>query len=604
MIQRRKYGKNHMENKTICVIRDTQLTAYPGKDDLFRPSSVYPESPFPEVISRCENNVYEMVREGLHMLGLDEENYGSPHWNPLKYFISPGNRVLLKPNMVLDRNDSNGGVECLYTHPSVVAALIDYVVIALGKEGGEITIGDSPVQECCFETLTRESGYKDMVEFYASRGVQIRLVDFRNIKTYEKDGLHYAQEGSGDKEHGILVQLGEKSAFADCPSERLKKMRITNYDPRILQEYHAVGRHNYKIAKEVLQADAIINISKPKTHRKAGITSALKNLVGINANKECLPHHTLGSQEEGGDAYIRKNLWMDLSDRELDIKNILIREGHYGFAAEAEKLHRKFYQAALTAGPATERYGEGSWYGNDTIWRTIADLNRIAYFADKEGVVRDTPQRKIFHVGDMIVSGQKEGPLLPTPIHTGLLVFGQDPLYFDKVVCSIMGFDYRLIPSIERLDTLRSGCFMTDDEKIEIVSNYKLWNGRTPDWIRENDCLRFEPSRGWERKLGNLPKKQRCERIKAQGGRVIVFGAGENGIYAAQFLEENGIHVSAFCDNDKDKQDKEVWNGIKCLAPDALDTSCQCIIAVQRKYHQEIINQLEKLPVGAYAILD
>jgi len=34
-----------------------------------------------------------------------------------------------------------------------------------------------------------------------------------------------------------------------------------------------------------------------KLHRKAGITCALKNLIGINGNKEYLPHHRLGGSQ-------------------------------------------------------------------------------------------------------------------------------------------------------------------------------------------------------------------------------------------------------------------------------------------------------------------
>lgn len=35
------------------------------------------------------------------------------------------------------------------------------------------------------------------------------------------------------------------------------------------------------------------------------MTCALKNLVGINANKNWLPHHTEGAPEQGGDQFPR-----------------------------------------------------------------------------------------------------------------------------------------------------------------------------------------------------------------------------------------------------------------------------------------------------------
>ena len=39
---------------------------------------------------------------------------------------------------------------------------------------------------------------------------------------------------------------------------------------------------------------------------------------------------------------------------------------------------------------AGNAYAEGSWYGNDTISKTIVDLNRIAIYADKTGKIRTT----------------------------------------------------------------------------------------------------------------------------------------------------------------------------------------------------------------------
>ena len=53
----------------------------------------------------------------------------------------------------------------------------------------------------------------------------------------------------------------------------------------------------------VLEADVIVNLPKLKTHKKAGVTCALKNLIGINGNKEYLPHHRIGGHNLGGDCY-------------------------------------------------------------------------------------------------------------------------------------------------------------------------------------------------------------------------------------------------------------------------------------------------------------
>ena len=44
-----------------------------------------------------------------------------------------------------------------------------------------------------------------------------------------------------------------------------------------------------------------------KTHEKAGLTGAMKNLVGVNGHKEYLPHHMEGSFFSGGDSYCSRN---------------------------------------------------------------------------------------------------------------------------------------------------------------------------------------------------------------------------------------------------------------------------------------------------------
>ena len=56
-----------------------------------------------------------------------------------------------------------------------------------------------------------------------------------------------------------------------------------------------------------MEADVFINIPKLKTHKKVGLTCALKNLVGINANKNWLPHHTEGTTDRGGDQFPASN---------------------------------------------------------------------------------------------------------------------------------------------------------------------------------------------------------------------------------------------------------------------------------------------------------
>lgn len=570
----------------ISIVKNNDVF-YPDKCHVFRPDSVFPEYIYQEENSSEKNFVYAMIREGLHILGLDEENYDTANWNPLRDYVTPGDTVLIKPNMVLHNNASGGGTDCLYTNPSLVAAIIDYVLIALQGQG-KIIIGDAPLQECVFQTLIEESGYDELIEFYKKRGVDITLVDYRNVKTVDKNGLYYLQEDKSNK--GIIVNLDELSAFSDVPEERMENLRITNYDPRILQKHHHKKIHEYKIAEEVLSADVIINMPKPKTHRKAGVTIALKNLVGINANKEFLPHHTLGSREEGGDAYQKENDYLKIANMVLDIKNMLVNENEMELADLANQLYGK-----LREKKADETYWEGSWYGNDTIWRTILDLNNILYYADKNGKMCDVRQRKMFIVGDMIVSGEKEGPLEPTPIYPGVIVMGDNPVLFDMAVCSLMGFDYKDIPSINMPGKEEQKRLLTDEECPNIVSNCEEWNNKSIEEIRDKYSLKFEPSDGWVVKLGSPYLSGLIKEIKNKDNKVYIFGAGSRGILAAiQLLKEN-VEVVAFCDNNRKIWDEIVTNGIVCIEPNKIDIKIPVLLTVNKKYLQSVTKQIQDI---------
>ena len=116
-------------------------------------------------------------------------------------------------------------------------------------------------------------------------------------------------------------------------------------------------------------------------------------------------------------------------------------------------LYRFVYGAFLVAGRklAKDTYYIGSWYGNDTIWRTVVDLNYIVKYADQQGHLQDTPQRKLLHLGDMIIAGERNGPVSPEPKKLGVILVSEDAAAFDMIVCKIMGFDPKKIPLIHAI---------------------------------------------------------------------------------------------------------------------------------------------------------
>lgn len=568
----------------ICIMREKGV-CYPPQRTVFRPSESYPEYMFDDLETGSFNMVYKMIRDGFIKMGLDIDNIGSSLWNPFKDYVKPGYTVLLKPNMVLDYNLSGGGTDCLFTHPSIVAAVMDYVCIAL-KGKGKIIIGDAPLQECNFDALCKESGYQCLVDYYKGKGIDVELVDFRNVKTIEKNGLRYLREEK--KEEGVTVHLDGLSAHNGLSQKRLKNLRITNYDPRILQMHHHDKKHEYKVSKYVLDADVIFNLPKPKTHRKAGVTIALKNLVGINANKEYLPHHTLGSVNEGGDAYKTENVYLNLANMVLDVKNILEFEKNMELADKAKFLYDELHSVGQRL--VKEDYWEGSWYGNDTIWRTILDLNRILLYADKHGKIKDSQQRKVFIVADMIVSGQKEGPLAPSPLYAGMIAMGDDSLCFDRVVCSAMGFDYRDIPSLSDYMVSDKYPISTNEEPV-IVSNYTDWDGASCKELK-NKSLMFQPTRGWEEKIGNPYKEYLIKDLQEIRNPIYIFGAGMKGKTAYKLFKRNGIEICSFCDNNNKLHNTDVLDGIKCINLENTDLNGVFIISVPEAYAEEVKAQI------------
>lgn len=481
-----------IENKHVSVF-DTSCYSYPDKGSNFRPSIAYPEYPFgADCISPIPNAVYDGVREALHMLGLDAANYGTAQWNPLGDIVRPGDYVLIKPNLVMERNGSNLGTDCLITQPAVIAPVIDYILIAQ-KRQGRIVIGDAPMQECDFEVLKSEFGFNGLLSFYHEQSIEIEMIDFRELTSVKKHGVVISSIRDGVS--GKIIDLGADSDFRDVTADTLKRMRVTNYDPRLLKAHHTDTVNEYYISDYVLKADVVINMPKPKSHRKAGATIALKNAVGINTRKEFLPHHTMGSTREGGDEYLRPSPIHRLRSHLLDIRNVLSANRRFRLAWLFSWLSRL---CSLFMKLGDNRYKEGSWYGNDTISRTIADLNKILVYADKDGIMREAPQRKFFIVADMIVSGEKEGPVNPSPKKVGIISAGFNPVYFDKAISTLMGFDWHKLPSIVRSGKI-SGKFAFSDGDAQPVylSNINSINGKTASELSPSHTLHFNPSSGW-----------------------------------------------------------------------------------------------------------
>ncbi len=390
------------------------------------------------------NHVYAAVRASLRALGLDAERFGTPEWNPLGALVGRGARIVLKPNFIRHWNPTPGAsVDSVVTHGSVLRAALDYALLAAGPEGS-LAIAEAPQHDCDFAEIRRIAGLDALVAFYEEAlGVELEVVDLRRECVTYRDGVIVARSPlPGDPRGYRLVDLGPRSAFEGSGLDP-RRFRGADYDSRPTTGHHTGGRHEYLLAETVLSADLVVNLPKLKTHKKTGVTLALKNLVGINGDKNLLPHHCAGSPRAGGDEFSGE-AWLDRA-RSLGVEaaRVLLR---HGVGTRVLRTARRAEAAARGEGFVRS----GNWHGNRTTWRMCLDLNRAFYYSDASGPHFDAPEpvRRALHLIDGIVAGEGAGPLAPRDRPLGAIVAATDPLALDLACVRLMGFDERLVPML------------------------------------------------------------------------------------------------------------------------------------------------------------
>ncbi|MCD4689551.1 MAG: DUF362 domain-containing protein [Desulfuromonadaceae bacterium] len=130
-------------------------------------------------------------------------------------FVSPGQRVLLKPNMLAAKEPELA----VTTHPEIVRAVIRLAQ----KAGGQVAVGDSP-----------------------GIGSPLQVA----------------------KRCGILAVIEETGA------------KFAPFSESVPIRPQGSTFHQLEIARDILDADVIINLPKLKTHQMMGLTCGVKNLFG------------------------------------------------------------------------------------------------------------------------------------------------------------------------------------------------------------------------------------------------------------------------------------------------------------------------------------
>jgi hypothetical protein len=286
----------------------------------------------------------------------------------------------------------------------------------------------------------------------------------------------------------VLFDLKENSLLEPLARDA-ERFRVTMYNPDFLRRTHAPGRHQYLVAREIMEADVVLNLPKLKSHKKAGITGALKNMVGINGNKEYLPHHRKGGGESGGDCYAGSSWLKARAEDVLDTANRL--------SGTPQGLLMR--SAEILAGVA-KKFGdnadlEGSWYGNDTIWRTCLDLQRILHYGGTDASLHEERQRTVITITDAIIGGEREGPLANTPVPSGFLTGGLNVAAVEWCNARLMGFDPACVPlTREAFGRFAQPIAAFAPEEVRAMSPDRT---RTASELLPFDGRAFAPPSGW-----------------------------------------------------------------------------------------------------------
>ncbi len=378
-----------------------------------------------------------LVRESIAALGID--------WRGL---IRPGDRVLLKPNFIRESHSQRPDEwEQIITHGTVIAAVAEHVLAA----GGKITLADAPQTDSDFDKICERTGI---------RKLDAEILDLRREAWRTENGVIVERRKLPEDPRGyVLVDLGERSCFAG----KSGRFYGADYDTAFTAQHHSNGRHEYLLSRSAMDADVFINLPKLKTHKKVGVTLSLKNLVGINGDKNYLPHFCLGTPDEGGDEF------PDSSVRnKVQSKLVGALKGGPWWTPTLKRVGSKIFGDSGTV------VRSGNWYGNDTTWRMVLDLN-LALFQKP---------RRYLSIVDGIIAGEGNGPMEADAKPCGVLVAGTNPVAVDFVCVELMGFDWRKLPMIR--------------EGMRVF-------GLTPDDIAADagETFRFRPHFGW---VGHVEK--------------------------------------------------------------------------------------------------
>jgi uncharacterized protein (DUF362 family) len=359
----------------------------------------------------------------------------------------PSHLIVIKPNWVQDSHEHELDLWVpVITHPGVLVAVAEEVAEMMGGRG-TIALCDSPITYADFEAVIARGGLTGEIDRIRTRWPELalELLDLRREIWIRKEEVVVSREPNVPDPRGYTrLDLGRDSLFYDFRGEG--RYYGADYDFHVVNEHHRGDVQEYLLAGTPMACDLFINVPKLKTHKKTGITCCLKNLVGINGDKNWLPHHTEGSPENGGDEYPARKM---VNRMETALKKIgsttALRVPGLG-----TWLYRKVRNTGKKLlGDSEVTIRNGDWCGNDTTWRMALDLNRALLYGNHDGTWREAEAaKKYLAFVDGIEGGQGSGPICPEPADSRVLLFGDDPAVVDAVAARLIGFDPWALPIV------------------------------------------------------------------------------------------------------------------------------------------------------------
>jgi hypothetical protein len=367
-----------------------------------------------------------------------------------------GRKILLKPSWVKHSSVITDEI-CLRSNDNFLLATLE---IILRNRPSSVIIGDAPIQGCKWDEVITGNLLGRIDELSKKNEVPVQIKDFRRA-TFSPANNKLKTDLKPLSDY-VIFDVKDKSYLEAITEKGRNRFRVTNYNPLKLEDSHKLGTHTYCLTKELFEADVIIS--------------------GLNGDKDFLPHHRLGGTGFGGDCYPGKNYLRYYSELALDRANGQRGEIAYFLWTKVASLlwNLSFPKAVHTL--------EAGWYGNDTTWRMVMDINLIAFYGKPDGTLTDKRQREIFSLCDGVITGQGNGPLRPKPLPLGIVSFSNNPAVNDIGMATLMGFDYRKFPLLTEAAKL----FSVDDCKV-FLNSKQITLANLQEF-----SIKTDPPQGWK----------------------------------------------------------------------------------------------------------